>query len=286
MTAKKRGLGRGLDALLADVTVEDGVVFDGSLQHFPLDIMQAGQYQPRVDMSEESLDNLAKSIKAQGVIQPIVIRAIANGRYEIIAGERRWRASKLAGLETVPVLVREVSDSSAIAMALIENIQREDLNPMEEANALHRLREEFSMTHQEAADAVGRSRAAVSNLLRLRNLHEDVKHSVENGDLEMGHARALLALDDDIQVETAGLIIEKGLSVREVEQLIRRLLKPQKELIHQPVSESKEIDTIKQVMISKIGKGFNIKHSSSGKGKLVIDYADIAELKELVQRIK
>jgi len=285
MATKKRGLGRGLDALLADVAVDDDNLED-SLQYFPLDIMQAGQYQPRMDMSETSLDDLADSIKAQGIIQPIVVRPIADGRYEIIAGERRWRASKLAGLQTVPVLVRAVSDRSAIAMSLIENIQREDLNPMEEANALHRLREEFSMTHQEAAEAVGRSRAAVSNLLRLRNLQDDVKRQVENGDLEMGHARALLALEGELQIETAELVIEKGFSVRETEQLIRRLLKPSKEKIHHSTALLEEIDKIEQLMNSKLGDRFSIKHATSGKGKVVIDYADIADLKDLVKRIK
>ena len=174
--AKKRGLGRGLDALLADVNQEDSNVnLDDSLQHFPLDMIQPGKYQPRVDMSQESLEELADSIRAQGLVQPIVVRPIGEGKYEIVAGERRWRDSRMAGLEVVPVLIRDVSDRSAIAMALIENIQRENLNPMEEANALFRLREEFEMTHQQAAEAVGKSRAAVTNLLRLRNLNEDVK---------------------------------------------------------------------------------------------------------------
>ena len=227
MATKKRGLGRGLDALLADVQQDDSGVND-SLQYFPLDLLQPGKYQPRVDMSQDSLDELADSIRAQGLVQPIVVRPVNDGHYEIIAGERRWRASKIAGLDTVPALVRDVSDRNAIAMALIENIQRENLNPMEEANALHRLREEFSMTHQEAAEAVGRSRAAVSNLLRLRNLNDEVKRLVENCDLEMGHARALLALEGEQQSTAAQHIVEKGLSVRETEQLVRRLLKTSK----------------------------------------------------------
>lgn len=243
MAVKKRGLGRGLDVLLTDVQHEDDNL-DDSLQYFPLDMIQPGKYQPRVDMSQESLDELADSIKAQGLVQPIVVRPINGGRYEIIAGERRWRASKLAGLDTVPALVRDVSDRSAIAMALIENIQRENLNPMEEANALHRLREEFSMTHQEAAEAVGRSRAAVSNLLRLRNLNDDVKRLVENCDLEMGHARALLALEAELQSETANIIVEKGMSVRETEQLIRRLLKPDNEKPQKSAELLAEIDQL------------------------------------------
>ncbi len=285
MATKKRGLGRGLDALLADVQHEDASL-DDSLQYFPLDMIQPGKYQPRVDMSQESLDELADSIRAQGLVQPIVVRPINGGRYEIIAGERRWRASKLAELDTIPALVRDVSDRSAIAMALIENIQREDLNPMEEANALHRLREEFSMTHQEAAEAVGRSRAAVSNLLRLRNLNDDVKRLVENCDLEMGHARALLALEGELQTDTAKNIVEKGLSVRETEQLIRRLLKPIKEKPHQSGALLEEIDKIEQLISKKLGDRFAIKHAASGKGKLVIDYSDIADLRDIVKRIK
>ncbi|MDO7596725.1 MAG: ParB/RepB/Spo0J family partition protein [Pseudomonadota bacterium] len=284
MAIKKRGLGRGLDALLSDVQRDDESL-DDSLQYFPLDMIQPGKYQPRVDMSEESLNELADSIRAQGLVQPIVVRPINGGRYEIIAGERRWRASKLAGLDLIPALVRDVSDRSAIAMALIENIQRENLNPMEEANALHRLREEFTMTHQEAAEAVGRSRAAVSNLLRLRNLNDDVKRLVENCDLEMGHARALLALEGDGQSDSARHIVEKGLSVRETEQLIRRLLKPGKEAVEQS-TDLEEINYIESLISEKFGDKFAIKHTVSGKGKLVIDYADVGELKKIIKRIK
>jgi len=285
MAVKKRGLGRGLDVLLTDVQHEDDSL-DDSLQYFPLDMIQPGKYQPRVDMSQESLDELADSIKAQGLVQPIVVRPINGGRYEIIAGERRWRASKIAGLDTVPALVRDVSDRSAIAMALIENIQRENLNPMEEANALHRLREEFSMTHQEAAEAVGRSRAAVSNLLRLRNLNDDVKRLVENCDLEMGHARALLALEGEMQSETANNIVEKGLSVRETEQLIRRLSKPDTEKPQKSEAVLKEINKVETLIKENLGSGFAVKHSVSGKGKLVIDYSNVEELNKLVKRLK
>jgi len=285
MAIKKRGLGRGLDALLSDVQHDDESL-DDSLQYFPLDMIQPGKYQPRVDMSEESLNELADSIRAQGLVQPIVVRPINGGRYEIIAGERRWRASKLAGLDLIPALVRDVSDRSAIAMALIENIQRENLNPMEEANALHRLREEFTMTHQEAAEAVGRSRAAVSNLLRLRNLNDDVKRLVENCDLEMGHARALLALEGENQSDSARHIVEKGLSVRETEQLIRRLLKPTKETTQKSAGHLEEITHIESLISEKFGDKFSIKHTVSGKGKLVIDYADVTELKKIIKRIR
>ncbi len=284
MAAKKRGLGRGLDALLTDVQHDDEQNLDDSLQYFPLDMLQSGKYQPRVDMSQESLDELADSIKAQGLVQPIIVRPIDDGRYEIIAGERRWRASKQAGLTEIPAVVRDVSDRSAIAMALIENIQRENLNPMEEANALHRLREEFEMTHQEAAQAVGRSRAAVSNLLRLRNLNSAVKRLVENCDIEMGHARALLALEDETQTEVAQTIIEKGLSVRETEQLIRRLQKPATPASTKSQHYVEEVAKIESLIKEKLGKGFTLKHSSKGKGKLVIDYNDIDDLKKIIKR--
>jgi ParB family chromosome partitioning protein len=239
-----------------------------------------------MDMSQESLEELADSIRSQGLVQPIVVRPIDGGHYEIIAGERRWRASKLAGLESVPVLIKDVSDRNAIAMALIENIQRENLNPMEEANALHRLREEFELTHQQTAEAVGKSRATISNLLRLRNLNDDVKKLLENCDLEMGHARTLLALEGESQSEAALQIVEKGLSVRETEQLIRRLLKPStadKQEVPQPSLE--EIERIEQRIADKLGKGFSIKHRPNGKGKLVFDYSNVDELKRLIKQI-
>lgn len=283
--SKKRGLGRGLDALLADVQ-QDNESLDDSLQYFPLDMMQSGKYQPRVDMAEDSLEELADSIRAQGLVQPIVVRPIDGGRYEIIAGERRWRAAKIAGLETIPVIVRDVSDRSAIAMALIENVQRENLNPMEESNALQRLVDEFSMTHQEAAEAVGRSRAAVSNLLRLRNLNDGVKRLVENGDLEMGHARALLALESDAQPEAANTVVEKGLSVRETEQLIRRLLNPGKEKEQPSDGLLEELDKIEALISSKLSGKFALKHSATGKGKLVIDYSNMDDLKALITKFK
>lgn len=287
MATKKRGLGRGLDALLADVSSQDNVEQpqDKTLQQFPLDDIQPGKYQPRIDMSQDSLEELADSIRVQGLIQPIVIRPIDNGKYEIVAGERRWRASRMAGLTEVPVLIRDVSDRSAIAMALIENIQRENLNPMEEANALFRLREEFEMTHQQAADAVGKSRTTVTNLLRLRNLNDDVKRMIENADLEMGHARALLSLESDLQSEAARQVVEKGLSVRETEQLIRRLQKPIIEKKPETQLTNDELQAIEQQLVNKLGKGISLKHRSNGKGKLVFNYADIEELKTLIKQI-
>lgn len=284
---KKRGLGRGLDALLADVHQEEKISnLDESLQHFPLEMIQPGKYQPRVDMSQESLEELADSIRAQGLVQPIVVRPVAEGRYEIVAGERRWRASKMAGLVEVPVIIRDVSDRSAIAMALIENIQRENLNPMEEANALFRLREEFELTHQQAAEAVGKSRATVSNLLRLRNLNEDVKRMLENGDIEMGHARALLGIDGEQQSFAASQTVEKALSVRETEQLIRRLLKPEAQCTPELEPASvEEIDELEHRISHKLGKGFSIKHRPNGKGKLVFDYTNVDELKNLIEQL-
>ncbi|MDX1573883.1 MAG: ParB/RepB/Spo0J family partition protein [Methylophaga sp.] len=286
MATKKRGLGRGLDALLADVQQTGTDVSNDSLQHFALDQIQPGKYQPRIDMSQESLEELADSIRAQGLVQPIVVRPVGEGRYEIIAGERRWRASRLAGLSTVPVLVKDVSDRSAIAMALIENIQRENLNPMEEANALHRLREEFEMTHQQAAEAVGKSRAAVTNLLRLRNLHDSVKRLVENCDLEMGHARALLAIEGEPQAEAAQQVVEKGLSVRETEQLVRRLLKPSKSSDKQLARAQAEVSELTEQLHEKLGQQASVKHLSSGKGRVVIQYSNVTELKKLLSRIK
>jgi ParB family chromosome partitioning protein len=284
MASKKRGLGRGLDALLADVQQQD-TNLDDSLQHFSLDKLQPGKYQPRVDMSEESLEELADSIRAQGLVQPIVVREIDAGQYEIVAGERRWRASKLAGLSTVPVLVRNVSDRNAIAMALIENIQRENLNPMEEANALFRLKEEFEMTHQQVAESVGKSRATVTNLLRLRNLNEDVKRMLENGDLEMGHARALLSLEGEPQSQAANQVVEKGLSVRETEQLIRKLSRPEPEKPPTPISHSEEVQQLERLLSEKLGDSFNLKHGAKGRGKLVISYTSVKDLKQILKRI-
>lgn len=284
MASKKRGLGRGLDALLADVHQQD-TNLDDSLQHFSLDKLQPGKYQPRVDMSEESLEELADSIRAQGLVQPIVVREIDAGQYEIVAGERRWRASKLAGISTVPVLVRNVSDRNAIAMALIENIQRENLNPMEEANALFRLKEEFEMTHQQVAESVGKSRATVTNLLRLRNLNEDVKRMLENGDLEMGHARALLSLEGEPQSQAANQVVEKGLSVRETEQLIRKLSRPEPETPPTPISHSEEVQQLERLLSEKLGDSFNLKHGAKGRGKLVISYTSVKDLKQILKRI-
>src|SRR5690606_6070144 len=225
MATKKRGLGRGLDALLGGASVstmqEQAVQADvRELQELPLDVIQRGKYQPRRDIDPVTLEDLAQSIKAQGVMQPIVVRSIGGGRYEIIAGERRWRASQQAGLERIPAMVREISDEAAIAMALIENIQREDLNPVEEAVALQRLQQEVQLTQQQVADAVGKSRVTISNLLRLIALPEEIKTLLSHGDLEMGHARALLGLPAERQVEGARHVVARGLTVRQTEALV------------------------------------------------------------------
>ena len=229
MSTKKPKLGRGLDALLGSA-LESAASGKDELKHVPVDLLQRGKYQPRTHMGQAALQELSDSIRAQGVVQPIVVRPIGAGRYEIIAGERRWRAAQMAGLHSIPAVVRDIPDEAAIAIALIENIQRENLNPVEEATALQRLIDEFGMTHQQTAESVGRSRAAVTNLLRLLTLNGDVREMLELGKMDMGHARALLALTAKAQSEAARQVVDKGLSVRETEQLVRRLL----ERPHQP----------------------------------------------------
>jgi len=286
---KKRGLGRGLDALLTPQVRpseqedsskksdknDDTILKDGDLSKIAINKLSPGKYQPRKDMSDSALEELSLSIKSQGIIQPIVVRLINtdnNGDrfYEIIAGERRWRAAKLAKLTEVPCLIKDVPDESAVAIALIENIQREDLNAMEEAVALDRLLTEFDLTHQEVALAVGKSRTAVTNLLRLNNLNDAVKTFLENGDIEMGHARALLALDDTLQAEAARTVATKELTVRETEALIKRIQNPSEE---KPAKEKDQNSTnIEQNLAEKIGLNVAVSHNKKGKGKLVIDH--------------
>lgn len=290
---KKRGLGRGLDALLAGAKeqpssvevkadeappVEDreDKIVDGSLRHLPIELLQRGKYQPRRDMDQEALEELAQSIKTQGVMQPIVVRPIGEGRYEIIAGERRWRASQLAELDRIPAVIREVPDETAIAMALIENIQRENLNPIEEAMALKRLQDEFELTQQEVAQAVGKSRTSVTNTLRLLNLSGEVRTLVEHGDLEMGHARCILTLEHDLQREVARAVVAKGLSVRQTEALARRA---QNEPIEKVLEESnKDIKHLEEQLGEKVGVPVTIQHSQKGSGKLVFKYNNLDEL--------
>ncbi len=305
MTIKKRGLGRGLGALLGDISsslAAPGAQAD-ELRQLPVDLIQRGKYQPRTDMRTESLEDLASSIRAQGVVQPIVVRLLPSApgsdavlalkRYEIIAGERRWRAAQMAGLQDIPAIVRDVPDSAAIAMALIENIQRENLSPLEEANALQRLIDEFQMTHQDAADAVGRSRAAVTNLLRLLGLAEDVKRMVEHGDLEMGHARALLGLEGAAQSVAARQVVAQKLSVREAEQLVRRMQQAatQSDQFDSVLGGSKtvldpNIRNLQENLSTKIGAKVDIQYTLRGKGKLVIHYNSLDELDGILEHIK
>lgn len=288
MVAKKRGLGeRGLGALLAGskVKLQTETTQDGELRELPVDLVQRGIYQPRRDMDPEALEELAESIRQQGVMQPIIVRPIAESRYEIIAGERRWRATQLAGLDRVPAIIRDVPDEAAVAMALIENIQRENLNAMEEAIALQRLQDEFELTQQEVAQAVGKSRSTVTNLLRLIGLSSEVKVMLEHGDLEMGHGRAMLSLSPELQLQAANQVVAKSLSVRQTEALVRKL---QEEKDHP--KEAKKVDPdirrLQQDLSERIGAKVAINHTSKGKGKLVIQYSSVDELDGILNHIK
>jgi len=288
-TAKRRGLGRGLDALLttsprasSDDNAES-TAQQSELQKLPIEQLQAGKNQPRKDMSNDALEELAHSIKSQGIIQPIVVRPLTEHSYEIIAGERRWRAAQIAELDVVPCLIKEVPDESAIAIALIENIQREDLNAMEEAIALERLLVEFELTHQEVADAVSKSRTTVSNLLRLNKLNEEVKTLLERGDIEMGHARALLALDGDVQTTTARTVSSKELTVRETETLIKKIQEPAKEII--TTNKDPDTEKLEQNLSEKLGSQVIISHNKKGKGKLVITYTNLEELDGIISQL-
>ena len=286
MAVKKRGLGRGLDALLSGSAIPAEEPAGTEMREIPVDLLQPGKYQPRSDMHPESLEELANSIRAQGVVQPIVVRSVnSTGQYEIIAGERRWRAAQMAGLHEIPAVVRNVPDEAAIAMALIENIQREDLNPIEEAVALQRLIDEFEMTHQEAAGAVGRSRAAVSNLLRLLTLNADVRKMLEQGDLEMGHARALLALDGEKQSQTAREVAAKGYSVRETEQLVRRLSTAPAKTKKSVKSLDPDIKRLQDDLTEKLAAKVAFQHTARGNGKLVIHYNSLDELEGILKHI-
>ncbi len=284
MATKKNRLGRGLDALLSPEATQEREAGE-RLTQLPVEQLQRGRYQPRTGMDKARLEELAESIRAQGVVQPIVARRVGEGRYEIVAGERRWRAAQLAGLREIPAVVREIPDQAAVAMALIENIQREDLNPLEEAGALRRLIDEFEMTHQQAATAVGRSRASVTNLLRLMELHPDVRALVEAKDLEMGHARALLSLSGKFQVEAAREVVRRGLSVRETETLVRRKLEAPK-AAKKPARKDPDIARLEQDLTEKLAARVTIQHSAKGKGRLVIHYNSADELEGLLDRMK
>ncbi len=285
MITKKPRLGRGLDALLG-AAIESSHAEKEELKHLPIDLLQRGKYQPRTHMDPQALAELAASIKAQGVVQPIVVRPLPAGGYEIIAGERRWRAAQQAGLETVPAVVRRIPDEAAIAIALIENIQRENLNPVEEANALQRLINEFRMTHQQIAEAVGRSRAAVTNLLRLLTLNDDVREMLEQGRMDMGHARALLALEGARQSQVARQVVERRLSVRETEQLVRRLLEKPPATKGRRTGLDPDIRAFQQKLADKLGARVAIQHGSRGKGRLVIEYTSLDQLEGIVGRIR
>ncbi|WP_419149083.1 ParB/RepB/Spo0J family partition protein [Pseudoalteromonas 'SMAR'] len=306
MSVKKRGLGRGLDALLSsakpDPTTPKAVSeqpeqdagatpaptpstnnTEQELQRLAIEWLKPGRYQPRKDMSEQALEELASSIRSQGILQPIVVRKVAEQSYEIIAGERRWRAAQLAKQESVPCIIKDVPDEAAVAIALIENIQREDLNAMEEAIALDRLLNEFELTHQQVADAVGKSRTTVTNLLRLNNLNDDVKILLEHGDIEMGHARCLLALTGEPQSEAARTAVAKGLTVRETEKLVRSILEPVAK--KEPKAKDPDVQLLEQQLQENLGAKVEINYNQKGKGKLVISYANLDELDGILGRI-
>ncbi len=277
-------LGRGLDALLG--SYEPATAEKDELRQLPVDLLRRGKYQPRTHMDPAALEELAASIKAQGVVQPIVVRSLPNGEYEIVAGERRWRAAQLAGLEAIPAVVRKIPDEAAIAIALIENIQRENLNPVEEANALQRLIDEFGMTHQQVAEAVGRSRAAVTNLLRLLTLQADVREMLEQARMDMGHARALLALEGGAQSKAAHQVVEKGLSVRETENLVRRLLTKSSTHAASHDAVDPDVRALQQQLSEKLGAKVRIQHTRRGRGRLVIEYNTLEELDGILAKIR
>lgn len=280
MAKPNKGLGRGLDVLLSSNGKEQGEV----LSEMKIDELKPGKYQPRSRMDEASLNELAASVKVQGVMQPILARLLPNGSHEIIAGERRWRAAQLAGLTQVPVLVRKVADNAALAMALIENIQREDLNPLEEAVGIQRLIDEFHMTHMEAADAVGRSRSATSNLLRLLKLPQVVQEMLMGGGLDMGHARALLALDGAQQIAASNKIAADGLSVRETEKFVQDLLNPKPQ--HKKVKLCRDTQQLQEDIAQSLGTNVQIKVGKKGAGKIIINYTSNDHLAELIARWK
>ena len=288
---KKRGLGRGLDALLGSAGIPEQTPTTkdlAGLRDLPVDLIERSRYQPRSDFNEEALQELADSIRAQGVIQPVVVRPLAGqpNRYELIAGERRWRAAQLAGLHEVPAVVREVDDQAAMAMALIENIQRQALNPIEEAIALNRLIGEFGLTHEQTAEAVGRSRAAVSNMLRLLNLEPEVKAQVEQRQLEMGHARALLALRGAAQIRAARHVIDKGLSVRETERLVKKQGEPKQSAESTVQTLDPDTQRLQDELSERLGAKVHFQAAKGGKGKLIIQYNSLDELDGILSHIK
>lgn len=287
MAAKKRGLGKGLDALLSQHVADlDSLPVD-QLSQLPVDLIKRGAYQPRMEIDADALQDLANSIRIQGVVQPIIVRPVtASNQYEIIAGERRWRAAQMAGLHEIPALVRDVTDQTAMCMALIENIQREDLNPLEEARALSRLLKEFDMTHDQVADSVGRSRSTVTNILRLLELHPEVQKMLESGSLEMGHARAILSLVAEQQPEVARKVATRGLSVRATEQLVRGLQSRQSRPRPATKQPDPNISRLEDELSEQLGAQVAIKHTSGGKGTVQIRYNSLDELEGILAKIK
>ena len=289
--AKRRSLGRGLEALLGTDPSVQSVAAHGGLRELPIDLLERGQFQPRADMRPESLEELADSIRAQGVVQPIVARPLSartgsETRYEIVAGERRWRAAQLAGLQTIPAMVREMPDRVAVAVALIENVQREDLNPLEEAGALKRLVTEFHMTHAEAAEAVGRSRVSVSNLMRLLELPDEAKKMLEERALNMGHARALLALDDPAKlVALARRAAQQGWSVRETERSVQRVTSGAAGRRPEPVAKDPNVRRLETELGDRLGAPVRIEHRSTG-GRVVIRYHSVDELEGIIEHLQ
>ena len=287
----RKRLGRGLDALLSQTagsheSAENDALPSGNLSELKIADIVRGRYQPRREFDQASLDELAASIRTQGVMQPVVVRPKPQGGYELIAGERRWRAAQLAGLELIPAVVREVSDEQASAMALIENIQREDLNPLEEAQALERLRDEFELTQQQIADAVGKSRVAVTNLLRLLNLSPGVRNMLLTGDIEMGHARSLLSLSALEQERVAADVVEKQLSVRQTEALVRNLNSPNSRKSPRPAGKDTDTRRLERELSDRIGAQVLISHDAKGKGKLTISYSSLEQLDGVLRHLK
>jgi ParB family chromosome partitioning protein len=276
---KAKGLGRGLDALLGgDETPRDALII------LPVARIQPGRYQPRTKMDQQALAELAASIRSQGLMQPLLVRPVDRERYELIAGERRWRAAQMAGLDEVPALVREVPDGAALAMSLIENIQRENLNPMEEAAGVQRLVEEFKMTHEQAADAVGRSRSATTNLLRLLKLAKPVQELVMKGALEMGHARALLVLEPARQMEAANRVAAKGLSVRETEALVHNILRGP--AARRKKRTDRDLARLEEEVAERLGTTVEIRPSRKGRGKVIVHYASLDHLEQLLRKLR
>ncbi len=285
---KKPGLGRGLDMLLSSAAKDNTASQrDSELRKLPVDKIVKGEYQPRLSIDPDALQELSESIKAQGLVQPVVVRKLESGEYELIAGERRWRASQIAGLHTIPAIVRDIPDQAAAAMSLIENIQREDLNPLEEAIAMSRLIADFGLTHQQTAESVGRSRAAVSNLLRLLDLEESTKQLLDTGKIDMGHARALLALSGKLQEDTAKQVADKQLSVRETENLVKRLTNnDSKKESNTSNKKNLEVQKLEESLSQTLGARVNIQYNTKGKGKLVVEYNNLDELDGILAHIK